>query len=350
MTTAQNISSNARPLYTPFTGKGEPIPCIGTELRIRSSQNFISRERVLEAADKFDIPKDKFRPILDGNAFIGAVRMAAEKRRKGEEKPLLTIVENTPQVISFQFDKKVLAERISKLKDENGDESDLSNVKTEFVTECTIVYSKESNRLLSDDPNVLDIVQSFIGICKENYKKANFQRYIREILEEVAGIVKWDTATHFVPAKHIDFMNRIIDFVKYIDPAATIRVVELPDLSGAKDQLAKSVDSFVSEEMKDAKAKIVKLFETNEVMSDRVRINLMDDIESTLRRVDEYAILAERDFRQSKELCEEVKKTIKVYRATGKLENPFKKLAEAERAKLPPEVADQLDAYANGDF
>lgn len=340
--------STNRVLHVAKDSKGNEIPCLGFNFGLTLKRSMFPCNEVIHEAEKLGIPTDVFRENTKKNSFVKAVKKNINKvlDRKGT---VIHELEKSAQQVIYSVDRIVLNNEQQNMIDSDTNAFAVINTHGATYEQITkLVYDCASEKVLCDNEDVLAEVLKLLKVYEESYEKAQFSMQIRRILGKHGDIVPWVDSGHayFVPAKHSNLMFKLFDLVNKLDPEARITRGEVPDLTFSKQTVADSANESIQDDMKLIEEKLTKLYSSDSSenkLTNRIAMNTVEELAQSIRRVEEYKILCERDLRGATGKIEEVQQVVKAFLLTGKI--PEKKVSVEQKvdADVDAELSELLD-------
>lgn len=334
-----------RILHVAKDSKGNDIPCLGFNFGLTLKRAMFPCNEVIREAEKLGIPTDVFRENTKKNSFVKAVKKNIGKvlDKKGT---VIHELEKSAQQVVYSVDRIILTNEEKNMID--SDTNSFSMINTHGATYepiTKIVYDCSSEKVLCDSEDILSEVLKLLKVYEDGYEKAQFSMQLRRILSKHGDIIPWVDSGHayFVPAKHQELMFKLFKLVTALDPEARITRGEVPDLTFSKQTVAESADDSIQEEMKFIDTRIHELYSSNKdenKLTSKIVMNMVGELSKSVRRVEEYKLLCERDLGKASGKIEEVQELVKAFLTTGKIPEKVVTTAQILESEVDEELAE----------
>ncbi len=339
---------NNRILHIAKDSSGNDIPCLGFNFGLTLQRKMFPCSEVIHEAEKLGIPTDVFRENTKKNSFVKAVKKNINKVLDKKGTVIHELEKSSTQIV-YSVDRIVLTNEQQNMIDSDTNAFSVINTHGATYEPVTkLVYDCASEKVLCDNEDVLAEVLKLLKVYEESYEKAQFSMQLRRILSKHGDIVPWVDSGHayFVPAKHSQLMFKLFELVTKLDPEARITRGEVPDLTFSKQTVADSANESIQDDMKMIEEKLQKLYSSDpddNKLTNRIAMNTVTELAQTIRRVEEYKILCERDLRGATSKIEEVQQIVKTFLLTGKIPEKKATVEQQIETAVDEELAELLD-------
>lgn len=339
---------NNRILHIAKDSSGNDIPCLGFNFGLTLQRKMFPCSEVIHEAEKLGIPTGVFRENTKKNSFVKAVKKNINKVLDKKGTVIHELEKSSTQVV-YSVDRIVLTNEQQNMIDSDTNAFAVINTHGATYEPVTkLVYDCASEKVLCDNEDVLVEVLKLLKVYEESYEKAQFSMQIRRILSKHGDIVPWVDSGHayFVPAKHSALMFKLFELVTKLDPEARITRGEVPDLTFSKQTVADAANESIQDEMKLIEEKLHKLYSSNpdeNKLTNRIAMNTVEELAQSIRRVEEYKILCERDLKNATGKIEEVQGIVKSFLLTGKIPEKKTSVEQQIETAVDEELAELLD-------
>lgn len=340
--------STNRVLHVAKDSSGNEIPCLGFNFGLTLQRKMFPCSEVIHEAEKLGIPTDVFRENTKKNSFVKAVKKNINKVLDKKGTVIHELEKSSTQIV-YSVDRIVLTNEQQNMIDSDTNAFSVINTHSATYEPVTkLVYDCASEKVLCDNEDVLAEVLKLLKVYEESYEKAQFSMQLRRILSKHGDIVPWVDSGHayFVPAKHSQLMFKLFELVTKLDPEARITRGEVPDLTFSKQTVADAANESIQDDMKLIEEKLNKLYSSNpdeNKLTNRIAMNTVTELAQTIRRVEEYKILCERDLRGATSKIEEVQQIVKTFLLTGKIPEKKATVEQQIETAVDEELAELLD-------
>ena len=337
-----------RILHVAKDSNGNDIPCLGFNFGLTLTRKMFPCSEVIHEAEKLGIPTDVFRENTKKNSFVKAVRKNINKVLDQKGTVIHELEKSSTQVV-FSVDRIVLTNEQKNMIDSDTNAFEMINTHGATYEPITkLVYDCQSEKVLCDNEDVLVEVMKLLKIYEESYEKSQFSMQIRRILSKHGDIIPWVDSGHayFVPAKHSELMFKLFKLVTILDPQSRITRGEVPDLTFSKQTVAESADESIADDMTLLDQKMDKLYSMNpeeNKLTQKIMMNIVGEIGQTIRRLEEFKILSERNLGKAASKIEKAQAKVKEFLLTGKITKTEATVEETIEAAVDAEIAELLD-------
>jgi hypothetical protein len=323
------------------TGEVQNIRFVGWLWNVRFLETWFNREEVVKILENEDLDASFFNEIRKSNAFRKALRLASKK--VAGQKPLVHVIEDSADspVISFQFDQTRLKEELDRMTDaDTGVSMEVLRKKAEFSTEAIVIYHKSTEKVTSDNREVLELVHRLIGPCGENYDANQFAIRVRRLIDRTMMPVVWDKrGTRFIPAKSHEQFFALCRALERIDPTCKMKVLAVPDVSFGREQVVEAITDEFDRDLKEVEKEIQKFIADGEKYSDVEFKNRINALAPRVRELQSYEILVGQKLVDARKCIDTIENLQRRFYRTGSIEET-----------LAPEVKQEfLDILNGGD-
>lgn len=339
---------NNRILHIAKDSKGNDIPCLGFNFGLTLKRTMFPCSEVIKEAEKLGIQTDVFRENTKKNSFVKAVKKNINKVLDKKGTVIHELEKSSTQVV-YSVDRIVLTNEQQNMIDSDTNAFAVINTHGATYEPVTkLVYDCASEKVLCDNEDVLVEVLKLLKVYEESYEKAQFSMQIRRILSKHGDIIPWVDSGHayFVPAKHSTLMFKLFELVTKLDPEARITRGEVPDLTFSKQTVADAANESIQDDMKLIEEKLHKLYSSNpeeNKLTNRIAMNTVEELAQSIRRVEEYKILCERDLKNATGKIEEVQGIVKSFLLTGKIPEKKATVEQQIETAVDAELAELFD-------
>lgn len=336
---------NNRILHVAKDSSGNEIPCLGFNFGLTLNRKMFPCCDVIREAEKLGIPTDVFRENTKKNSFVKAVKKNINKVLDKKGTVIHELEKSSTQIV-YSVDRIVLTNEQQNMIDSDTNAFAVINTHGATYEPVTkLVYDCASEKILCDNEDVLAEVLKLLKVYEESYEKAQFSMQIRRILGKHGDIIPWVDSGHayFVPAKHSTLMFKLFELVTKLDPGARITRGEVPDLTFSKQTVAESADESIAEEMKLLDEKMYKLYSSTKEenkLTTKIVMNIIGDISKSIRRVEEYKLLCERDLGKATSKITNAQQIVTSFLTTGTIPDKVVTLQEQIETEVEDELAE----------
>lgn len=329
---------NAEYIFKAKDSNGNDVDCIGSIFAIELSRNLFDIEEVRRACTTAGIDHNKyFKEQKKETAFTNAVSaMTKYFKRKGY---ILHKVSDDSSAVVYSLDKKRVntTEKTLAASDTNT-EITLNVNEADYENVASFIYDRGNDRVLTDTAERLSDLVKVLNQYINSYTKNQFRLKVNEIIEKLGGCINWRKkgGVYFVPARHRDVLNKVVDVVNNLDSKAVIKIGEVPNLQQSRRAVATSVDEEVQAKIKDLKVQINELYLANDFKG-RKSLTIVEKLGKEIKELEQYKIICESNFTETSAVIAEAQEIVKDILLTGKTTRKI-----VEEVKPDEELADLL--------